>query len=828
MSDGYQRKHESGTEKRKKRLKKADEERRLSGSMLAFVQRSSTSIISNEEHSASQSVIPVIHDNIANATGDELVEISIANDNSISNDHLNSVITSTKHFESEQPFSSDPALWSIGPDLIEYFTKHPPSANINDLSKSRRVYGSQNRFANPDMFFHRLVNGEKIPREWLIYSPSTGLVFCYICKLFGSAGAVADDLCSTGLNDWKNAYTRIPSHERSDTHILAVKTAYEYSVSRRIDTNLAEQMKHEQLYWTDVLRRVVAVILFLGKNGLAFRGDNEIIGEKNNGNYLGSLELIAQFDPFLQEHLRRYGNKGKGSVSYLSATICDQFIQLLGEKVRLAIVEELKVAKYYSISVDSTPDVSHTDQLTVILRYVKPDGVPVERFFCFLDIVNHDGEYLFKKIMEVLDKYDINIMDCRGQCYDNASNMSGIYSGVQARLLAVNPLAVWIPCAAHSLNLVGVEAAKCCLLAVNFFGLLQCIYNLFSSSTKRWSKLLEHLPLGAYVVKNLSKTRWSANCDATKAVAQNYRPIMDALSQLSESPESPAENKVEAESLRKKLDTLEMALLCVVWNDILQTINRVNVALQQPGVHVGSIQHHYSAICSYLTSLRTETELEKFEEQAKQMVSNPRFVDQDRSRKRKRMFGENDTEILMTGKQRFRINTYLPILDKLLTEMSKRKAAYQKTEDLFGFLVTNDKEPTNIINAHQVDVEPELSQEWQLFRHYFSDSDTLVTNPPAIIKYIIEHKMINSFPNLYVTLRIYLCILATNCEGERSFSALTRVKSFLRSTMGQEKLTNLSSLAIESELASTLHFSDIISTFANNKARKVKTLVYKD
>ncbi len=38
---------------------------------------------------------------------------------------------------------------------------------------------------------------------------------------------------------------------------------------------------------------------------------------------------------------------------------------------------------------------------------------------------------------------------------DNGSNMSGKYSGLQARIRGKNPLADYIPCFAHFLNLVG-------------------------------------------------------------------------------------------------------------------------------------------------------------------------------------------------------------------------------------------------------------------------------------------------------------------------------------------------------------------------------------
>ncbi|KAJ8396469.1 hypothetical protein AAFF_G00017750 [Aldrovandia affinis] len=40
--------------------------------------------------------------------------------------------------------------------------------------------------------------------------------------------------------------------------------------------------------------------------------------------------------------------------------------------------------------------------------------------------------------------------------------MSGVYKGLRARIQQVNPLADWIPCAAHSLNIVGMSSVDCC------------------------------------------------------------------------------------------------------------------------------------------------------------------------------------------------------------------------------------------------------------------------------------------------------------------------------------------------------------------------------
>lgn len=103
----------------------------------------------------------------------------------------------------------------------------------------------------------------------------------------------------------------------------------------------------------------------------------ERFGSLQNGNFLGLLELISQFDPFLAGHISKYGNSGKGNCSYLSKTTCEELIQLMAQKVHASIVDEVKSSGYFSLSVDSTPDLSHIDQLCVVLRYLK-DGQPID------------------------------------------------------------------------------------------------------------------------------------------------------------------------------------------------------------------------------------------------------------------------------------------------------------------------------------------------------------------------------------------------------------------------------------------------------------------
>ena len=130
------------------------------------------------------------------------------------------------------------------------------------------------------------------------------------------------------------------------------------------------------------------VLKFLCEHGLAIRGKDESIGSVHNGNYLGIIKLLCKYDPFLQKHIDTYGNKGKGTTSYLPHSICEELIKIMADKVLEQIIEELQQCKYFYLTVDSTSDITQTDQLSITIRYILPIG-PGERFLGFVPISSH-------------------------------------------------------------------------------------------------------------------------------------------------------------------------------------------------------------------------------------------------------------------------------------------------------------------------------------------------------------------------------------------------------------------------------------------------------
>jgi len=89
-------------------------------------------------------------------------------------------------------------------------------------------------------------------------------------------------------------------------------------------------------------------------------------------------------------------------------------------------------------------------------------------------------------LISKLAEYKIELRDCRGQGYDNGTNMKGEYQGVQSRIKQKDPRAFFTSCATHNLNLLLGDVAKSSVKAISFFGVIQNIYCVFSTSTSRW------------------------------------------------------------------------------------------------------------------------------------------------------------------------------------------------------------------------------------------------------------------------------------------------------------------------------------------------------
>ena len=92
--------------------------------------------------------------------------------------------------------------------------------------------------------------------------------------------------------------------------------------------------------------------------------------------------------------------------------------------------------------------------------------------------------------------------------------------------------------------------------------------------------------------------------------------------------------------------------------------------------------------------------------------------------------------------------------------------------------------------------------------------------PIELLSFIISYGD-DVFPNLRIALQILLTIAVSIASCERSFSKLKIILSYLHSSMGQDRFSNLALLSIERETLECINFDEVSDTFSSGKVRRI-------
>ncbi|CAI5658458.1 unnamed protein product [Oreochromis niloticus] len=126
---------------------------------------------------------------------------------------------------------------------------------------------------------------------------------------------------------------------------------------------------------------------------------------------------------------------------------------------------------------------------------------------------------------------------------------------------------------------------------------------------------------------------------------------------------------------------------------------------------------------------------------------------------------------------------------------------------------------TTLTHDSQPDINgTELAMEMQNFPPLPSKNMTNM----ELLTFLHEKKLAEIYPNMWVALRIFATLPVTVAAAERSFSKLKLIKTYLRSTMMQERLSGLSIISINHVVSNQLSYDDVVDDFAARKTRRVR------
>ena len=146
---------------------------------------------------------------------------------------------------------------------------------------------------------------EQLLAERISYSVIYDALICFCCKLFSNNYDIPLEL--NGYSNLKNVQRALSVHEKSNEHRIC------YMKYANLKDKLKQKLTGVKKCYIMISKmnraggkkfsRFLDCILFLARRNLAFRGSSDQIGNENNGNFVGLVELLGKDGPLIADHI---------------------------------------------------------------------------------------------------------------------------------------------------------------------------------------------------------------------------------------------------------------------------------------------------------------------------------------------------------------------------------------------------------------------------------------------------------------------------------------------------------------------------------------------
>lgn len=410
--------------------------------------------------------------------------------------------------------------------------------------------------------------------------------------------------------------------------------------------------------------------------------------------------------------------------------------------------------------------------------------------------------------------------------------MKGSYKGVQSRIRSENKLAIYVHCYAYVLNLCLVDLSKQLSFVRNTFGTLQTLYSFMRASSKRNSVFENILSTSSInlsqqtTLESLSDTRWNCRIEAIKSAVNTLPVIIQTLQNISDNDVNYGS---EAYNLLNCIYNFEFIFCLFSLKSVLEQTNILSKYLQSPSVNYATVKEMSNKTYNTLQDLRSDESFNRCWKSSQDLVKNNRFLPPKLPRNRKipnkKLGGGDVFPEFHDEKSYYRISIYFPILDIVMKEIKDRFDENDLTI-LNSLLDILTKESPNQSLIQELCEfyglnEDDLTAELKIFNKMFKCCGK-ENNIENRLLYLKNDDIQNGFLMIVELVKTFLTIPTSSVSCERSFSCLKKLKNYLRTTIGQERLSNMAILYIERER--NINKEQIINQFNNNKNRRIELI----
>ncbi|KAF0702097.1 52 kDa repressor of the inhibitor of the protein kinase-like, partial [Aphis craccivora] len=389
-------------------------------------------------------------------------------------------------------------------------------------------------------------------------------------------------------------------------------------------------------------------------HGNFFENDLEKNSIVNKGNFRELLHCrINSGDSILEKHLKTTHSKA----TYISPIVQNELIDCCSTIVTEIILKEIKETKFYSVIFDETTDISHSSQMSIVIRYVHK-AVVKENFIAFIDCHAYlyntgtqknlepklNGEVLGDAVISLLQKFDLDLKYCVGIGTDGCSVMVSLVRGAVQKIQSYAKNAIHCPCANHALNL-SISKSSSVQSIRNSVGLMKEIIEFFNCSSKR-NFILKTVLGGQPRLQSLCETRWIERHDSVMIFKKSIPYTIDALTKISEWDELVSSSK--AKSLLTAMCSCEFIIAIQCLSNILC----VTVPMSQNKRN--NCQSIFEEIFKECEELMIELDID---------VKVPRLSKKQTNR------ANNPTK---TTEEYYRVSVCIPLLDSIIEDLKSR------------------------------------------------------------------------------------------------------------------------------------------------------------
>ena len=490
-------------------------------------------------------------------------------------------------------------------DRIRISNYHP-----NQVDEVRRKYLTRGPFQPREFDFPKKHIGKVLRRfnpawfnqygNWLEYSIKGDKAFCLCCYLFRDKIENKfghDAFVTEGFSSWNKT-------ERFRLHVGDNMNSFHNKAVQKCDDlmNQHQSITAALHKASDVAKKEYRIRLgasidvcrILLHQGLAFRGHDETEDSSNKGNFLELFDYTAEQNEEVRKVVRENAPKNN---QMISPSIQKDIVDCFAHEIATSIVKDIG-GDVFSVLVDESSDVSHKEQMAMVVRFVDKWGIVKERFLCVTHVQETTSLFLKSTIDSLLSQHGLTMQKVRGQGYDGASNMRGEMNGLKALILRENSSAYYVHCFAHQLHLVVVAVAKDHLLVGQFFDMVNVLLNVVGASCKRNDLLRQSyheqvnreiglgvLETGSGLNQELGLarpglTRWGSHYKTLQRVVVMYPTIMTVLEYV-KMDGAEQHQRTQAFGLITYFDSFNFVFFIQLMLVVLGITDTLNVSLQK-------------------------------------------------------------------------------------------------------------------------------------------------------------------------------------------------------------------------------------------------------